>query len=120
VKSRKQAIAIALNEAGASKYSSDKENRRAEAKSERKEARGATYQQETEGKSHVGARGRRESSKAMGGKNATHRTKSGKKAARTRARSGDETKEELYAKAKRRHIEGRSKMTKQQLENALH
>ncbi|HEY1710736.1 MAG TPA: DUF6496 domain-containing protein [Rhizomicrobium sp.] len=120
VKSRKQAIAIALEEAGASKYNSDAKNRRAEAKSERKEARGDTYQQEAEGKGHVGARGRRESSKAMGGKNATRRTKSGKKAARTRARAGDKTKEQLYAKAKRKHIEGRSKMTKQQLKNALH
>ena len=71
VKSRKQAIAIALNEAGASKYESDAENRAAEARSRRKEARGETYQQEKEGKSHVGAWGRRESSSAMGGKNAT-------------------------------------------------
>jgi len=55
----------------------------------------------------------------MGGENATHRTTSGKKAARTRARSGSATKDELYEKAKERHIEGRSKMTKQQLENVL-
>jgi len=40
------------------------------AKSKRKEAKGETYQQETEGKSHVGARGKRESSRAMGGKDA--------------------------------------------------
>jgi len=86
VKSRKQAIAIALNESGASRYKSPAENRKAEAKSERKEARGDTYQQEAEGKSHVGARGKRESSKAMGGKNATRPTARGKKAARTRAR----------------------------------
>lgn len=65
VKSRKQAVAIALNEAGASKFKSKVENRKAEAKSEKKEAQGRTYQQEAEGKSHVGARGRRESSPAM-------------------------------------------------------
>jgi hypothetical protein len=29
------------------------------------------------------------------------------------------TRQELYAKARRRHIEGRSKMSKRQLENAL-
>jgi hypothetical protein len=86
VKSRKQAIAIALNEAGASKYKSKKESKRAETETERKEAKGETAQQEAEGKSHVGARGKRESSRAMGGKNATSRTKAGKKAARTRAR----------------------------------
>ncbi|HWK32760.1 MAG TPA: DUF6496 domain-containing protein [Hyphomicrobium sp.] len=71
VKSRKQAVAIALSEAGASKYQSKEENKSRLAKSERKEARGETAQQEREGKSHVGARGRSESSRAMGGKNAT-------------------------------------------------
>jgi hypothetical protein len=84
VKSRRQAIAIALKEAGASKYESKTENKRNLAKSERKEARGETYQQEREGKSRVGARGRRESSPAMGGKNATRSRarKSGASAAR--------------------------------------
>lgn len=86
VRSRRQAIAIALNEAGASKYNSARKNRRNEAKTERREARGRTYQQEREGRSHVGARGKRESSRAMGGRNATRRTVRGKKAARTRAR----------------------------------
>jgi len=70
VKSRKQAIAIALKEAGESKYESPKKNRRNLARSKRKEAAGRTYQQEREGKSHVGARGRRESTRAVGGKNA--------------------------------------------------
>ena len=60
VKSRKQAIAIALNESGASKYESKTENKRNLAKSKRKEASGQTGQQEREGKSHVGARGKRE------------------------------------------------------------
>jgi hypothetical protein len=86
VKSRKQAIAIALKEAGASKYESRSENRRNLSRTKRKEARGETYQQEREGKSHVGARGRRESSRAMGGKNAKARTARGRKVARTRAR----------------------------------
>src|SRR5262249_62136899 len=86
VKSRRQAIAIALSEGGASKYASKSKNRRNLRKSKRKEARGATYQQEREGKRRVGARGKRESSRAMGGKNATRTTKRGRKAARTRAR----------------------------------
>jgi hypothetical protein len=123
VTSRRQAIAIALKEAGASKYESERENRRNLRRSERKEARGETYQQEREGKSHVGARGKRESSRAMGGRNATHRTERGSKAARSRARNGygnGATKQQLYKRAKARHIPGRSRMTKRQLENALH
>lgn len=119
VKSRKQAIAIALNEAGASKYNSQKKNRRNEAKTERKEARGETYQQETEGKSRVGARGKRESSPAMGGENVTRLTKRGAKAARARSRADGVSKEKVYKQAKKRGIAGRSKMTKQQLENAV-
>jgi uncharacterized protein DUF6496 len=70
VKSRRQAVAIALKEAGASKYDSKTENKRHLARSKRKETTGRTYQQETEGKARVGARGKRESSPAMGGRNA--------------------------------------------------
>jgi len=76
VKRRKQAIAIALNEAGASAYKTKAQNRKSRVRSERKEAAGKTYQQEAEGKSHVGARGRRESSPALW---------SGAKRGRTRA-----------------------------------
>jgi hypothetical protein len=55
VKSRRQAIAIALKEAGASRSASKSENKRNLAKTIRKEAQGETAQQEHEGKSHVGA-----------------------------------------------------------------
>ena len=121
VKNRRQAIAIALKESGASKFESKRENARNLARSERKEAHGQTYQQEREGRSHVGARGRRESSSAMGGRNATRLTARGRRAARSRSRhSGNATKAQLYRRAKARSIPGRSKMTKQQLENALH
>ena len=91
-------------------------------KAERNKARGETDQQERKGKSHVGARDHRECSRAMGGRNATHRTARGKKAARSRARNGHNgaTKQQLYKQAQARHIPGRSRMTKRQLENALH
>ena len=57
----------------------------------------------------------------MGGKNATQKTARGAKAARSRARSNNSvTKKVVYRKAKSRHISGRSNMSKQQLENALH
>jgi hypothetical protein len=55
----------------------------------------------------------------MGGKNATKTTARGRRAANARARAGGATKDELYERARARHIEGRSKMTKQQLSNAL-
>jgi Family of unknown function (DUF6496) len=117
VKNRRQAIAIALHEAGASKYESKKSNRKNLAKSKRKEARGETGQQEREGKSRVGARGRRESSRAMRGGN-SKRARSGDHRSSGR-KSGGKTKAELYAQAKRRKIPGRSKMSKGELERAL-
>jgi hypothetical protein len=120
VKSRRQAVAIALEEAGASKRESDRRNRRNLRHTERKEAAGRTGQQAREGKSHLGAAGKRESTRAMGGKDARRPTARGRKAANARAHRPDgHTKQELYARAQRRHIEGRSKMTKRQLENAL-
>ena len=120
VKNRRQAIAIALEEAGASKYESDRRNRRNLRRTERKEGEGETAQQEREGKSHLGASDERESTRAMGGKNARKPTARGERAAKGRTRRADgHTRRELYAQAQRRHIEGRSKMTKRQLENAL-
>ncbi len=120
VKNRRQAIAIALKESGASKYESGGENQRNLRKTEQKEREGKTAQQEREGKSHVGARGKRESTRAMGGADARKPTRRGKKAATARRRRGDgHTRRELYAKARREGVPGRSRMTKQQLKNAL-
>jgi hypothetical protein len=120
VKNRRQAIAIALEEAGASKYESDRRNRRNLQRTKRKEAEGKTGQQEREGKSRLGAFDERESTRAMGGKDAKKPTVQGSKVAIARAhRTDGHTRQELYARAKRERIEGRSKMTKRQLENAL-
>jgi hypothetical protein len=114
VKNPKQAIAIALKEAGASKYESKSDNKRNERKTERKEAKGRTAQQEREGKAKVGASGRRESTRALGGRNARQTT-----AKRPGRRSNGPTRQELYARAQRRHIAGRSRMNKQELREAL-
>jgi hypothetical protein len=103
VKSRKQAIAIALSESGSSRADSERGNARNERKTEAKEAAGRTAQQEREGKARVGADGRRESTRAMGGQD---------------ARRGP-TRQELYAKAQRQHIRGRSRMSKDELKQAL-
>ncbi len=120
VKNRRQAIAIALQEAGASKYDSAKRNRRNLRRTERKEASGRTAQQEREGRSRVGAYRERESTKAMAGRNARKQTARGHRTAVARARKADgHTRQELYEKARRRHIEGRSKMTTRPLENAV-
>ena len=95
VKNPKQAIAIALHEAGASKFESPKENRRNLRRTKAKERRGETYKDEAEG--WVSRATRFLTGKSRGGK----------------------TKAELYAEAKRHKIPGRSTMNKRQLEHAL-
>src|SRR5262249_41073694 len=95
VKNPKQAVAIALHEAGASRHETPKKNAQNLRHTKAKERRGETYRDEAEGKG-------------------------GGKSSGSRANGGDKTKTELYAEAKRRGIEGRSKMNKQQLERALH
>ena len=92
VKNPKQAVAIALHEAGASNQKSPKKNRENLGRTKAKERRGETAQARAEGK----------------------------KSARHRSRGGDsKTRAELYEEAKRRHIPGRSRMSKAELERAL-
>jgi len=91
VKNPKQAIAIALHEAGASKYESPKKNAENLRHTKAKERRGETYKDEAEG------HGRKRASK-----------------------DNEKTRDELYAEAKKRDIPGRSKMNKAELEHALH
>lgn len=59
VKSRKQAVAIALKESGSSKFESKRANAKNLARTKRKEARGETAQQEREGRASLGARGKK-------------------------------------------------------------
>jgi hypothetical protein len=147
VKNRKQAIAIALHEAGASKSESPAENKRNLRRTKAKERRGETYRDEAEGKksgSKSAASGtstrksssrktraparktavRKTASRAASSRTATARKATARRTtarARTtnRARAGERTKVQLYAEAKRRDIPGRSKMDKAQLERAL-
>jgi hypothetical protein len=92
VKNPKQAVAIALSEAGASKYDTPKERGHNLRRTKAKERRGETGQAAAEGRRRTGQR-----------------------------RSGNgKTRTELYQEAKRRDIPGRSRMNKQQLERALH
>ncbi|HTW69055.1 MAG TPA: DUF6496 domain-containing protein [Acetobacteraceae bacterium] len=100
VKSRRQAVAIGLSEAGASNQQSPGQNRRQYARTKRKERRGETAQQEKEGR------------RAMN--RGTSRRRSG-----SRPRRGERTRAQLYKEAQRRKIPGRSRMNKSQLQRAL-
>jgi Family of unknown function (DUF6496) len=84
VKNPKQAIAIGLHEAGASKYESKEKNRENLKRTKSRERHEETAQRRRE-----------------------------------RSGDGEPTRSELYAEAKRRNVQGRSKMNKQELERAL-
>lgn len=90
VKSRRQAVAIGLDEAGASKYRSKAENRRTLKRTKRNERAGRT--------GRAAAEGRR-------------KDPTGNAARDTRAA--------LYAEARRRDIPGRSRMSRDELLRAL-
>lgn len=115
VKNPKQAIAIALHEAGATNQESPDENRKNLKRTKGKERRGETAEAETEGKRaqdrtmHAYAR--------EGGSGGGGKAKSG--GAKSRGSAGDKTKGELYAEARKRGIPGRSKMSRAALERAL-
>jgi len=104
VRNPKQAIAIALSEAGASNREDAATNARNQRRTKEKKRRGETYEDEAEG--------HRVTRKTYARANArSHRT--------TANRGGGKTRSELYAEATRCHISGRSKMNKAQLERAL-
>jgi hypothetical protein len=105
VRSRKQAIAVALHEAGATRQESPAKNKQNLRRTKAKEHRGQTAEARKEGKRAQDRTLRR----------ATART-----GAARRARGADRTKKQLYAEAKRRNLPGRSTMSKAQLERALH
>src|SRR5439155_20510706 len=120
VKNPKQAIAIALSEAGASKYDTPKERSHNLRRTKAKEKRGETYQAATEGRARA-ARTLAEPSKsttrstrrASASKSTASKTGARKPAIKTTARrsvANGKTRTELYAEASRRQIAGRSKM----------
>ena len=85
VRNPKQAIAIGLREAGASKYESKEKNRENLKRTKARERHGTAAKVRRERQDHE------------------HMTRA-----------------ELYAEARRRNIRGRSKMSRRQLERALH
>ena len=84
VRNPKQAVAIGLREAGASKYESKEKNRENFKRTQARQRHAATEKDRSE------------------------------------RHNDGQTRAELYAEAKRRKIPGRSKMSKGQLERALH
>jgi hypothetical protein len=102
VKNPRQAIAIALHEAGATNQESPKKNRENLKKTKAKERRGETAQAVAEGTGR-----------------ASKKAASARKPA-ARSRGSDTTRAELYEMAKKRDIPGRSRMSKGELERALH
>jgi hypothetical protein len=112
VKSPKQAIAIALHEAGATNQESPRKNKDNLRRTKQKERRGETAEARTEGKAAQTmkkARAGRSSQKANDG------------AGRGNGDDGNgKSRDDLYAEAKRRNIPGRSKMSKAELQRALH
>jgi hypothetical protein len=106
VKSRRQAIAIALHESGSTNQESPRKNKQNLRKSKTKERSGNTGEARKEGK--------KAQTRTM--KSATARKRPARVASRG---SASKTKSVLYAEARRRNIPGRSKMSKDQLARAL-
>ena len=100
VKNPKQAIAIALHEAGASNQESPAENRNSLRKTKAKERKGTAASR---------------SGQASASRTASPRERLGRAARKGAAK----TRAELYAEARRRDIPGRSRMSKSELERAL-
>jgi hypothetical protein len=101
VRNRKQAIAIALHEAGATRQESPAKNRANLKRTKAKERRGETAEAEKEGKK------------------AQDRTMRKAASPRRGEDAGRRSKQDLYDEARRRNIPGRSKMSKAALERAL-
>lgn len=102
VRNPKQAIAIALHEAGATREEPPAKNRGNLRKTKTKERRGETAEARKEGKK------------------AQDRTLHGATERRRTPRQDERSKAELYAEARRRDIPGRSRMSKTHIERALH
>ncbi|MBE9604153.1 hypothetical protein IAI18_04690 [Acetobacteraceae bacterium H6797] len=121
VRSRKQAVAIAMSEAGSSREQSPAQKKKQLSRSKAKESQGRTAVAEKEGKAGqrkamAKAEPRISPSSARG---KTARSGARKAAATRTQGTGGKTHAELYEMAKRRGIPGRSGMSKAQLERAL-
>lgn len=116
VRSPRQAIAIGLSEAGASRKKSPAQNTRSRRRTETKERKGQTAQQQKEGRGSLA-----KSRKTAKTSRSTTRTSRSASRAQSRGRSarGEPTRAELYAETKRRGMHGCSRLSKADLARAL-
>ena len=98
VRNRRQAVAIALSEAGASNQQSSQENRRRRRQTKQKERTGRTAQAEKEGQGRA-RRTLRETKASVAGRGTRRRT----------GRASGRTRKELYQEAAKRNVPGRSR-----------
>jgi hypothetical protein len=121
VRNPRQAIAIGLSEAGASKRKSPAQNRRSRARTETKERQGRTAQQVKEGrKSSAASRtGTRKSAQSSARKTPARKTPARKTSRNTGRRGEGPTRAELYRETQRRGIHGVSRCSKAELERIL-
>ncbi|GAA2371335.1 plasmid stabilization protein [Dactylosporangium salmoneum] len=90
---------------------SERERGRAPGRAEEIAARTVNKQRAESGEARGGSRGSSSGSRSSSGRSTS---------ARAKQQQADRSKEQLYAEAKRRNLKGRSKMTKAELERALH
>ena len=117
-KNPKQAIAIALHEAGASNQETPRENRKNLRKTKANERAGTTSARAKSGgsaKSSASSKSGAPAKRSSGQRTPTPR----ERLSRHGGSVADRTRAELYAEAKRRDIPGRSRMSKGELERAL-
>lgn len=127
VRSPRQAVAIGLSEAGASRQRSAAANRRSRARTEQKESQGETAQQRKEGrpaapKSRAGARRAAKPSRKTppaAARRPDRRGAQGGTQAGARRGRGEPTRASLYAETRRLGLAGCSRMTKAELETVL-
>jgi len=113
VKNPKQAIAIALHEAGATRQETPQKNRENLQKTKGKERKGETAEAEKEGKKAQDHTLKRYDPSQRRSRSTARHGGGG------RVQGDGHSKTELLAEARRRNIHGRSKMSKHQLEQAL-
>jgi hypothetical protein len=130
VRNPRQAVAIGLSEAGASRKKNPAQNTRSRRRTEDKERKGQTAQQQKEGrasvaksrasatKSRAAPKSRKAAPKASRATARTTRAAS-RTPARGRAARGEPTRAQLYAETKRRGMHGCSRLSKADLARAL-
>ncbi len=125
VKNPKQAVAIALSEAGASNRESETSNRHNLSRTKAKERRGETAEAEKEGRRaqartlEKGASRSRRASGSPARRGTSAGETKGRSAAASHKGAGYRTRRQLYEEARKRDIPGRSKMNREQLARAL-